>query len=712
MKTDTQPVLVKGRNYWEMGRAHRVSFLIDASSYFSAFRDAALKARRTIYITGWDIDSRTMLVREDPSSGIPVRLGEFLDHIASRRPSLDIYILLWDYAILYALDREPFPVWVYDWKANRRIHFYQDNFLPMGASHHQKIVVVDDEVAFVGGIDLTNRRWDESDHLPFDLRRIDPWGKEYPPFHDVQLLVDGPVAHLLGDLFRSRWLNATSREIVRPGRADADPWPSGCEPDIREIDVAISRTEPAFKGRTEVREVESLWVDAIASAKRRIYIENPFFTSWKVADAIASRLREKDGPEVLLVTRKKSHGWLEEYTMDAIRSHLVEKVRKLDPWGRFGCFYPTIPGQDDVLIDVHSKLLIVDDTFVRVGSSNLANRSMGLDTECDLSMETAAHNQARSFCCSLLNRLLAEHVGSTPEEVGAAVERTGSLIRAVETMRGTGRALTPLEASPLEKNILAEPYFVDPERPIRAESFVRRFVGEEHRRSSRRRIAGFALLVLLLTALALLWRFSALSAYLDASTIAEGLQGIRGNPMAPLIVLALYVAGGIVVFPVLLLIVITSLLFEPLTAFALAMAGSLLSGVCLYWIGHALGRSFVQHLAGRRINSLSERLGRRGILTVIILRIVPVAPYSIVNLLAGASHIVFRDFLIGTAIGMFPGIFAITIFTESLKNFILEPSIANVAILAGSMILSVALLVWISKITRRASGKSSRQGGP
>ncbi len=714
MATDNKgdTIFMEGRNYWRMGESHRVSFLVDASKYFSTFIDAALNAERTIYITGWDIDSRTELLSDGGAHDYPTRLGEFINYVASRKPDLHIYILLWDYAILYALEREPFPIWVLDWKTTNRIHFFQDNFLPLGASHHQKIVVIDDRISFTGGIDLTNRRWDVNEHYPDDTRRTDPWGNEYPPFHDVQVLVDGQAAGILGDLFRSRWFYATGMRLDPPPPFVSDPWPAKCVPDITGIKIAVSRTEPAYRNKTEVREVEALWLDAIQSARELVYIENPFFTSSKIAGAIAKRLQEENGPEVVVVTRKKSHGWLEEYTMDAIREHLVERVKKLDAKGRFGCYYPTIPGREEVLIEVHSKVLIVDDRFIRIGSSNLANRSMGLDTECDVSMETANKPEARKACIELRNRLLAEHLDTTSREVGRVLERTGSLIKTIDTIHQGERILRPLDTHTLTDSILSEPFIVDPERPISAERFVETFIGNEYRRSGRKRLIGFAGMVLVLILFAILWRWSPLAGYLDASKIVEELQSLRSYSMAPVVILAMYVVGGLVVFPVLVLIAVTSILFDPLTAFALAMSGSLMSALVVYWIGRVLGRDFVRNFAGKRINKLSRSLARQGLLTVIILRVVPVAPYSIVNLLAGASHIVFRDFFIGTIIGMFPGIFAITVFTESLKNFILEPNIANIAIVVGTLILVVALLTWLTRLTRKASRKSSGERIP
>jgi len=312
----------------------------------------------------------------------------------------------------------------------------------------------------------------------------------------------------------------------------------------------------------------------------------------------------------------------------------------------------------------------------------------------------------------LRNRLLSEHLEVTAANVGEMLEKTGSLIKTIEALNNANRVLLPLGPSPVENNILAEPFLVDPERPIRAEKFVERFVGEENQSSGGRRLIGFVVLALAMVLLAVLWRWSPLSAYLDAAVIIEEIKGLEDSPLAPAIVLALYLLGGLVSFPILILIAVTSFLFEPFSAFALAMGGALLSGTMMFWIGSALGRKFVRAVAGKRINRISRNLAQEGLLTIVVLRIVPVAPYSIVNLVAGASHIRFRDFFIGTVIGMLPGIFAITIFTESLKNFIFEPSILNIAVLAGSVVLAAAILIWLVKMTRRVSRKTAGGKSP
>src|SRR5688572_24396190 len=180
-------LLLPGRNCWRTAHAHRVSWLIDGQAYFSAFREAAKHASSSIFILAWDIDSRAPLAPGAPDDGWPLALGAFLDSVVSRRPGLRAYVLDWDYVMLYQADRELLPSYSLGVRTHRRLRFQFDGEHPVGGSHHQKIVVIDDSVAFVGGLDLTHSRWDTQDHTPGDQRRQTPSGDAYAPFHDVQM---------------------------------------------------------------------------------------------------------------------------------------------------------------------------------------------------------------------------------------------------------------------------------------------------------------------------------------------------------------------------------------------------------------------------------------------------------------------------------------------------------------------------------------------
>ena len=189
--------------------------------------------------------------------------------------------------MLYAFEREFLPLLQRAWR-NPRLHFQLDADHPLGASQHQKIVVIDDAIAFVGGLDLTLSRWDTRRHAARDPRRKDAGNRPYPPFHDVQIAVDGEAAAALGELARERWQRATGRTLTAPA-PDGDVWPPALTPDLTDATLAIARTDPGWNGRPEVREVEALFVRAIAAAERSLYIENQYFTSHRIGDALIER---------------------------------------------------------------------------------------------------------------------------------------------------------------------------------------------------------------------------------------------------------------------------------------------------------------------------------------------------------------------------------------------------------------------------------------
>src|SRR5262245_46408453 len=248
---------VPGRTCWRRERAGRVAFLVDGSSYFGALAAALERAERRVLIVGWDFHARTRLCPGAPEGEVPDELGPRLDALVRRRPELRVHVLEWDYSLLYALERRLSPWLDSAWGRHERFAFRLDDRHPFGASQHQKLVVVDDALAFTGGLDLTLRRLDTPEHLGDDPRRVAPDGRPYEPFHDVQIAVDGPAARALGELASERWRRATG-ETLEPVPRGPDPWPDALGADAREATVAIARTEPEQSGVPAVREVQAL----------------------------------------------------------------------------------------------------------------------------------------------------------------------------------------------------------------------------------------------------------------------------------------------------------------------------------------------------------------------------------------------------------------------------------------------------------------------
>ena len=165
---------------WRREQATRAALVVDAADYFEAARQAMLKARRRIMLIGWDFDARIELAgAADRLPGEPRTLGEFIVWLVEKKPALEVHLLRWNIGALRTLFRGPTLLTVLRWMVHPRIHTRLDAASPPGASHHHKIVVVDDAVAFCGGIDMTGARWDTREHLDDDPRRVAPDGTPY-----------------------------------------------------------------------------------------------------------------------------------------------------------------------------------------------------------------------------------------------------------------------------------------------------------------------------------------------------------------------------------------------------------------------------------------------------------------------------------------------------------------------------------------------------
>jgi phospholipase D1/2 len=687
-----------GRNCWRVEPAERVSFLIDGDDYFRAFRAAAIHARHHIIILGWDFDSRIRMLIDREPDGFPDRLGEFLHTLLMRRRQLHIHVLTWDFHMIYWKERE----WWLPSKlaAHRRLHFHKDGAHPVGASHHQKVVIIDDALAFVGGLDFAQCRWDTSRHLAVHPKRMLNDESPCRPFHDVQLMVTGPVASALGDLARERWQAATGRVLPSHGSGrEEDLWPRGLKPDMSDVSVAIARTAPAFGDRASIGEVEALFLDSLNNARRYIYIETQYLTSRTVADCLAARLQDPKGPEIVMVLHPNSDGWLEQHTMDVLRGRVLERLRAADRFHRLNLNYPKIPELRGQCISMHSKVCIIDDDFVRVGSANLSNRSMGFDTECDLAIEAAGQPAVRRAIASFRQALLAEHLGVSPEAVGRELKKDGSLIGAVERLRGAGRSLGYFDGtvSADVNEVVPDEAFIDPSRPYEAQ-----FIPEERRKPALRQIIGGTSGLLALVVLAGLWHWTPLRELIDVTSMVDSLEEVAHGPMALPVTVGAFLIGGLLVMPVMVLIAVTILAFGPWWGFWYALIGMTASALLTFGIGRLLGRRLIDHLSGSWVHRISRTLAKKGVLTVVALRMLPVAPFSILNAVAGASHIRAKDFFVGTVLGELPGLLGLALFLDQVTETIRHPGLGSILLL---VIIAVGIIVTAWGLSRWLSNR-------
>ncbi|KQM97648.1 phospholipase D-like domain-containing protein [Sphingomonas sp. Leaf25] len=459
------PPLDPNRNCWRIEQATRATVLVDADNYFAAARAAMLKARKQILLIGWDFDARIRF-KTDPASEGPEKVGEFISWLVRRTPGLQVHILRWDTGAIKTLFHGRTLLRLAKWIKDPQVHLRLDGHHPVAGSHHQKVVVIDDDVAFCGGIDMTVDRWDTREHIDDDPRRIEPDGTPYKPWHDVTTALEGPIAAALGDMCRARWQVSGGEELPRPTDAGGC-WPDGLEPDFTDVEVAIARTIPEMAEQVPVHEIEALYLDLIARAERFIYAESQYFASRKVAEAIARRLDEADGPEVVIVNPTTAEGWLEPIAMDSARARIFQALKERDRHDRLRLYHPFTAG--GTAIYVHAKVTVIDDQLLRVGSSNFNNRSLRLDTECDVTIDAtrSANADERSTIAGIRDSLLAEHLDVTCQVVQDTLACTNSLIATIEELRGDGRSLRPYEIPDLNGVMewLADNKVLDPEGP-------------------------------------------------------------------------------------------------------------------------------------------------------------------------------------------------------------------------------------------------------
>lgn len=655
-------ILRPGRNCWRVERADRFSCIQDAADYFRLVRQAILQAHDTVFIVGWDIQATLNLVPGGASDEAPTRLDELLKWVVARRPHLRCYILIWDHAALYTLERDPFTRWRLGWRMPRQVRFGFADDYPLGASHHQKIVVIDDELAFCGGVDLTGHRWDTAAHRLEEPGRVNAAGSPYGPYHEIQAMASGPLAVRLGDLARDRW--RALGEAPRPPTAAVPRglWPQDIAPDLTDVDVAIARTRPASEREPEIRECERLFFDAIAAAERSIYIESQYFTNDALGRALADRLQQRDGPEVVVVIPEVCHGWLEQQTMGALRGEVLRHLVAADHDGRLRLVYPAASRAGGVSTFVHSKVMIVDDRLLRIGSANLSCRSMAVDSECDVAADAGDEPRLREGVERIRHRLMGEHLGMPADAVAFEVARLGSLRQVVDAHAHADRTLVRVDLSgPVEPPSEIVRMAADPDAPIAppfgtAALIPPRDAGATHG-SIRVGLAYFALIPPELVAV-------------GAGVALGGLSGV-----------------------------------------AVAIAGGLTSAIVGYAVGRAMGIMRLARWMSRRAYRSARQLIARGVIGVMMLRLTSIASAGSVHLVCGAAGVPFGAYLAGSLLGLIPVVVVLSGVGNLIRAAIINPGWSSALVAAAGVLGAFALAIAARSLllTRRFSPSVQRQ---
>lgn len=405
---------------WRSHPRTRSGIIVDARDYYCAFYELAKKARRSILLLGWQFDSDVPLLRgKDVPPGVDpesVEMLPFLDGLCAANPDLEVRILAWDHSLWFVLEREVLQQLSFKMRTSKNFHFANDATVSAYGAHHQKVAIIDGRVAFLGSADICQDRWDTSAHACGDELRVGRGGKACKPYHEVQAVVTGDAARSLVDLFVERWADGTGNlldadALVAPGPAEPDPLPRQTTVVMPDTDVSLYRQFPHRLGREAVREVRDLMTTWISEAERHIYIETQYFTSKAISEALVARMQDETKPklEIVCVLPQKPEALKEELAVGATQVEVLDELARVARANGHSLGVYNVKGES-MFVYIHAKLMIVDDRRLTVGSANLNNRSMTLDSEINVAWSTDDEDDdvARAIR-SLRCRLLREH---------------------------------------------------------------------------------------------------------------------------------------------------------------------------------------------------------------------------------------------------------------------------------------------------------------
>jgi uncharacterized membrane protein YdjX (TVP38/TMEM64 family) len=335
--------------------------------------------------------------------------------------------------------------------------------------------------------------------------------------------------------------------------------------------------------------------------------------------------------------------------------------------------------------------MVVDDRWLRIGSANFCNRSMGTDTECDLAIEAGRDQAVADAIRAFRDELLAEHLDVAAHEVSAAIARAGSLNGAIQSLQGKARTLSNLQHAQDVEAALGVAALADPERPVSLDKLI-----DEFAPSMAPQKSGFRWSVLFVTAAVLLglvlaWRFTPLAQVATPERFVGWAHDFAGRWWAPLLIVAAYTPACFVMFPRPLITLFAVVAFGTKVGVLYAFSGIMIAAEVTYFVGRLVDRGTVRRVAGAKLNRVSEILRRRGLIAVTALRLVPLAPFAIEGLVAGAIRIKLWHFTVGTAIGIVPGTLATILLGDQIENALHNPGAINywpivgaIALLAGA----------------------------
>lgn len=702
-----------GQNCSYAVKADHMAVIVDCGNYYRNLRESIIKAKHSIFITGWDIDSRIELTRGTDSlyPSAPNNLYDLLIWKAKANPDLRIYLNKWNYAFFMAATREPWAVWKWLTTLLPNIFYCRDDHVPVGACHHQKIVVIDDETAYCGGMDVAIGRWDMRDHTAENPHRSDPGGlfrligrKKYTPFHDIQSVVSGEAARSLAEISRERWRLAAGYDPVpiRPASHGNDipqSWPDTDKPDFEDIHCGIARTIPAFANLSEAYEIEQIYLDQIARAEYFIYMENQYFTRKSIAKALNKRLHEKPDLRVLLVSSHNPQGVVEKKTMWVGRLKFKDILMKGSMEDRACMAYPaSISEKGFVPVRIHSKFMVVDDTFLHIGSANINNRSMKMDTECDMVFRgtTDAHRKKIS---AVRNDLIREHNGFEAELIEARIQAHVNPREFLERLSYSTQHFVEIDdmeffdAHP-EDNVI-DIMAGDPEAELIPELPIPLPTGRAAKYFQRGKVKTILFFMAAVLLLGIAWRSGLLSAYASQEELIATFSDLRNMQWVTPAAIAVYTLAICLFMPITVLTGVMAIVFGPWHGLAISAGGAACSLAIGFLAGRLTGRSVLKLFAGTTVERIKSHAESSGVASITMIRMLPLAPFMIVNIAFGMLRAPFAAYMAGSLLGLLPGTVAAIFIGQSIGEFWTNPGTMHTGLIVVSVIVWAGA-VWFS----------------
>ena len=216
-------------------------------------------------------------------------------------------------------------------------------------------------------------------------------------------------------------------------------------------------------------------------------------------------------------------------------------------------------------------------------------------------------------------------------------------------------------------------------------------------RRQRRRIWLGVAILLLMCAAAAAWKWTPLADFLEIGKLSAWGNSLRDSPARHFYILAIYIVGSVLLVPITALILLTAIVFGPLWGSLYSIAGSLAGAAATYAIGYLLGQDFVRKIAGSKWPRLERKIGQTGIVAVAALRLLPIAPFTVVNIVSGAFKVRLRDYVLGSFLGLVPGILVMNLFAYQVERALRDPGIGTFIILAALVVVSIIGSVWLKR---------------